>query len=395
MSTHYRPDDFDYALPEEAIALHPAERRDASRLLHYKAGAIHDYAFSDVTKLLPAGSQLILNNTRVIHARLIGQKPTSGKVEIFLLRPADDAVDKAMQATGLTHWMCLVGGAKRWKEGRVAIEGEGVVIYATVVEKRGDEFLVALEWTPAKRSFAEVLELAGRIPLPPYIHREVEENDRLRYQTAFAEKLGSVAAPTAGLHFTDEILAALDVEQVKLTLHVSAGTFKPMSVDSIFDHEMHEEQCEVSRSSIQSLSKPGKKFAVGTTSLRTLESLYWLAEKWRREGKMPRFIDQHEPYKVEPHFARFTDAMAWLNEALLKEKLDHYGFETSIMIAPGYTIRSIDGIFTNFHMPKSTLLLLVHAIIGDDWRRVYQHALKTDYRFLSYGDSSLLERVSE
>ncbi len=391
MSTHYRPEDFDYPLPEAAIALHPAERRDASRLLHYKAGVIHDYAFSDVTKLLPAGSQLILNNTRVIHARLIGRKPTGGKVEIFLLRPADDAVDQAMQATGLTHWMCLVGGAKRWKDGRVAIEGDGIALYASVVEKRGDEFLVALEWQPAKRSFAEVLESVGRIPLPPYIHREVEENDRLRYQTAFAEKLGSVAAPTAGLHFTDEILNALKIEQVKLTLHVSAGTFKPMTADSIFEHEMHEEQCEVERSAIAMLSREGRKYAVGTTSLRTLESLYWLAEKWRREGHIPRFIDQHEPYKVEPFFASFTEAMAWLYDALGKEKLERYGFETSIMIAPGYRVRSIAGIFTNFHMPKSTLLLLVHAIVGDDWRTVYDHALMNGYRFLSYGDSSLLE----
>jgi S-adenosylmethionine:tRNA ribosyltransferase-isomerase len=392
MKTDYRPEDFDYDLPEEAIALHPAERRDASRLLHYKGGLITDHAFSDVVGLLPPGSQLILNNTRVIHARLIGHKSTGGKVEIFLLRPADDAVDHAMRATGLTHWMCLVGGAKRWKDGHVTIQSEDVTVHASLVEKRGDEFLVALEWKPSGMPFAEVLEHAGRIPLPPYIHREANESDRLRYQTAFAEKLGSVAAPTAGLHFTDEILRSLSVDQVKLTLHVSAGTFKPMSVDAIFDHEMHEEQCEVERSAIEMLSRAGKKYAVGTTSLRTLESVYWLAEKWRREGKMPRFIDQYEPYKVEPQFADFNEAMAWLHTALGEEKLDRYGFETSIMIAPGYNLRSIDGIFTNFHMPKSTLLLLVHAIIGDDWRRVYSHALSSGYRFLSYGDSSLLER---
>lgn len=391
MHTEYRPEDFDYELPETAIALHPAERRDGSRLLHYKAGSISDYAFSDVLKLLPPGSQLILNNTRVIHARLIGKKATGGKVEIFLLRPADDAVDQAMQATGLTHWMCLVGGAKRWKEGHVLIESGAVRVRASLVEKRGDEFLVALEWEPAALPFAEVLEAAGRIPLPPYIHREAEESDRLRYQTAFAEKMGSVAAPTAGLHFTDAILQELDAEQIKLTLHVSAGTFKPMTADSIFDHEMHEEQCEVERSAIHSLSRKSKKFAVGTTSLRTLESLYWLAEKWHREGKLPRYIDQHEPYKVTPRFADFEAAMEWLNGALEKENLDRYAFETSIMIAPGYTVRSIDGIFTNFHMPKSTLLLLVHAIIGDDWRKVYAHALASGYRFLSYGDSSLLE----
>lgn len=392
MNTNYRPEDFDYDLPEEAIALHPAERRDASRLLHYKGGQISDCAFVDVVNILPPGSQLILNNTRVIHARLIGHKPTGGKVEIFLLRPADDAVDQAMQATRLTHWMCLVGGAKRWKDGHVTIQSEDVTVHATVVEKRGDEFLVALEWKPSGMPFAEVLERVGRIPLPPYIHREADESDRLRYQTAFAEKLGSVAAPTAGLHFTDDILNALNVDQVKLTLHVSAGTFKPMAVDSIFDHEMHEEHCEVERSAIEMLSRPGKKYAVGTTSLRTLESLYWLAEKWRREGTMPLFIDQHEPYKVEPYFAGFTEAMEWLHAALGGENRDRYGFETSIMIAPGYTVRSIDGIFTNFHMPKSTLLLLVHAIIGDEWRRVYSHALQSGYRFLSYGDSSFLER---
>ncbi len=387
----YTPEDFAYDLPQSRIALHPADRRDGAKLLHYRQGSIADHVFGDVTRILPAGSQLILNNTRVIHARLFAYKPTGGRVEIFLLRPENTSVEEAMNAQGACTWRCLVGGAKKWKSGAVSLGDDHFQISAEVVGRDEEEFLVSLKWQPASVAFSEMVEALGKIPLPPYINREAGEADQIRYQTAFAERLGSVAAPTAGLHFTAPILDTLEVELVKLTLHVSAGTFKPISADRIDAHVMHEEQCDVALESIRALARKKRRYAVGTTALRTLESLYWLAEKWKKEGVQPKLIDQYQPYRLEASYDDYEAAMADLAARMEAAGLEQLSFATSIMIAPGYTVRSIHGLFTNFHMPKSTLLLLVHALIGDDWKRVYAHALASDYRFLSYGDSSLLE----
>lgn len=387
----YRPEDFDYELPQDRIAMHPADRRDGAKLLHYHQGAMTDRVFGDVTSILPEGSQLILNNTRVIHARLFAYKPTGGKVEIFLLRPENASVEEAMSAQASCTWRCLLGGAKKWKSGEVTLGDDQLKIAAEVIGREEEGFIVRLSWQPESVAFSDVVEALGKIPLPPYINREAGEADQVRYQTAFAERLGSVAAPTAGLHFTEPILEAIRAEQVKLTLHVSAGTFKPISAARIDEHVMHEEQCELALESIRALARRKRRYAVGTTALRTLESLYWLAEKWKSDDVQPKLVDQYQPYRLEVTFADYESAMAFLVDRMGEAGLERLSFATSIMIAPGYKVRSIQGLFTNFHMPKSTLLLLVHALIGDDWRRVYAHALDSDYRFLSYGDSSLLE----
>lgn len=391
MNTALTPDDFDYDLPEDRIAMFPAERRDEARLLHFTGGQIIDRRFGEVPAILPEGSQIVVNNTRVIHARIIARKPTGGSIELFLLRPGDDSLETAMAATTKCQWVCLVGGAKRWKSKAVSVHDTKLNLEARLIEKLQDGYLIEFAWTPVETPFGEVVEQLGRIPLPPYIARDAEANDRLRYQTRFAERPGSVAAPTAGLHFTDALLEQMNAKLVKLTLHVSAGTFKPMATGSISDHAMHEEHCEVSREAVRHLAEPVKRYAVGTTSLRTLESIFWLAEKWKNTGIRPIAIDQYEPYSLVSEFGTYSDAMTWLGRALDEEGRDRLGFTTSIMIAPGYKVKSVNGLFTNFHMPKSTLLLLVSALIGDDWRRVYDHALRNDYRFLSYGDGSLLE----
>lgn len=384
------PDEFHYDLPAEKIADKPAEHREEAKLLHYHKGEIIDRAFSEVPGLLPANSQLILNNTRVIHARLFLYKPSGGRVEVFLLRPNNGTVEEAMTHQGSSEWWCMVGGAKKWKEGLISTRNEVGEIHAEMLGREEEAFLLKLNWTPEAMSFAEVVDKLGQIPLPPYMDREPEEADAIRYQTTFAELPGSVAAPTAGLHFTEEILSEIPSEILKLTLHVSAGTFKPMEVDNIHDHHMHDEECIVPIEVLQRLSEDVPRFAVGTTSLRTLESLYWLAEKRAKGNKDASSVTQHDPYEGERVFEDFASAMKFLLQQLADQGEKGIGFNTSLMISPGYEIQSVQGIFTNFHMPKSTLLLLVSALIGEDWRKVYDHALSHDYRFLSYGDSSLL-----
>lgn len=386
----HSPEEFDYHLPAEAIALHPLAQRDQSKLLVYRSGDISDHHFGDLTSILPLGSQLVVNNTKVIHARIVGAKDTGGRVEIFLLRPHNVSVEAAMEARGTASWWCLVGGAKRWKTGAVTAHNDGLSLSAHRIDRNDDEFLIEFTWDAATASFSQILERIGRIPLPPYIARDADADDLLRYQTTFAEREGSVAAPTAGLHFTPELMQQLQVQRVNLTLHVSAGTFKPMASERIADHPMHEEYCECSLEAIAALTVPVERYAVGTTSLRTLESLYWLAVKDAQSGSLPQHVDQHEPYRLTSAFATYEAAMQHLHARMMAEGIDRLAFTTSIMIAPGYRVKSVRGLFTNFHMPKSTLLLLVCALIGDDWKRVYDHALTGGYRFLSYGDGSLL-----
>lgn len=384
------PDLFDYDLPAERIPAFPPEKRDQARLLISNCERITDAKFSDVANLLKEDSQLIVNDTKVIHARLFLQKPTGGRVELFLLQPFASTIEEAMLHEGSSTWWCLIGGAKKWKEGAVAIEIDGLKLTAEKEGREEEKFKVRIDWSDTKLSFAQVLETLGKIPLPPYMQREAQDADKNRYQTTYASRPGSVAAPTAGLHFTPEILQQTKAEVVKLTLHVSAGTFRPVSASTISEHTMHHEECYVTRGALQQLSIPKKKFAVGTTSLRTLESLYWLAVRLKEEGVIAEEITQHDAYTFEDTFESFEQAMLFLLQHLDQQGLESVQFRTSIMISPGYKVKSILGLFTNFHMPKSTLLFLVSALIGDRWKDVYAHALNHDYRFLSYGDSSLL-----
>ncbi|WP_306640666.1 S-adenosylmethionine:tRNA ribosyltransferase-isomerase [Sanyastnella coralliicola] len=380
--------DFDYTLPEDCIPHFPAEERDAAKLLHYDQGTITDHSFKDLPSILKEPVQIVLNDTKVIHARVFMQKPTGGKVELFLLNPEGATVEEAMTHTGASQWWCMVGGARKWKEGPVIIQEGELAMEARRVGRDGPAFLIDLSWTP-HLPLAELLDHLGKIPLPPYMQRDAEEEDNDRYQTSYASHPGSVAAPTAGLHFSEEIMQALPAEWVHLTLHVGAGTFRPVSTDKVSEHKMHDEECVVKREALASLAKPQFRLAIGTTSLRTLESLYWLAVVWKQEGSMPALIDQEMPFSYDDPFASYEAAMQFLLDQMSET---HLVFRTSIMIRPGYTIRSIDGLFTNFHLPKSTLLLLVSALVGEDWRKIYTHALENGYRFLSYGDGSLLRR---
>lgn len=384
------PDQFDYDLPAERIPAFPLEQRQHARLLISHGEVIQDALFQDVPKLLDHQSQLIVNDTKVIHARLFLQKPTGGRIELFLLQPFETTIEEAMLHQGSSKWWCLIGGAKKWKEGKVSIQAEAIQLYATKLERDEERFCVQIDWNNTSKSLALVLEELGKIPLPPYMQRDAEEADTVRYQTTYASKPGSVAAPTAGLHFTPQILSETRAELVKLTLHVSAGTFKPVASEKLSEHTMHDEECHVTKETLLQLSVPKKRFAVGTTSLRTLESLYWIAVKLKVSSELPTEITQTDPYTFEDVFGSYEEAMHYLSEYAAANQLESVQFRTSIMISPGYKVKSIVGLFTNFHMPKSTLLFLVAALIGDRWQDVYAHALNHDYRFLSYGDSSLL-----
>lgn len=403
--------DFTYELPEEKIAFFPLPERDASRLLIYKAGAIATDTYRHIDQYLPEGALAIFNNTKVVEARLLFKKPTGGQIEIFCLEPHERYADitTAMAQRGKVLWLCLIGGASKWKSGQVLtlpMSGQDTktVLEARFIEKRSDSFLVELSWTPATWSFAEILHITGQIPLPPYIKRTADKEDEERYQTVYAAHDGSVAAPTAGLHFTADVLQKLQAKNIQtgfVTLHVGAGTFKPVKAGTMKDHEMHAEFIvvlpELIRKIIDQQGRP--VIAVGTTSLRTLESLYWLGAKLMRnkhcfDGKLP-YIDQWEAYEEDLQQYSVAEALHALNNYLLENQLGHLVAKTQIIIAPGYPFKVADALVTNFHQPSSTLLLLVAAFIGADWRRVYAYALENDFRFLSYGDGSLLWRKPE
>jgi S-adenosylmethionine:tRNA ribosyltransferase-isomerase len=391
--------DFVYELPDERIAKFPLPERDQSKLLYYKNHTIADHSFSDLPSLLPAGSLLVFNNTRVVQARLIFHKETGGAVEIFCLEPVKPhrEVQLAMQQTRSCTWKCLVGNNKRWKEGPLKIFFEGGVVTAEREAQQEGHFLIRFTWTPADLTFAEVLERCGRLPLPPYLNRELTPEDRTRYQTIYAHHEGAVAAPTAGLHFTDKVMAQLQaqgIESTYLTLHVGAGTFKPVKADTMEAHEMHAEQLMVSKQVVkqllQHLGQP--LIPVGTTSMRSLESLYWLGTLLMQQPELrpdALHVTQWLPYETSTPPAT-AEALQVLLNYMDRHHIDHLHASTQIIIAPGYTFRVCSGLVTNFHQPESTLLLLVAALIGEDWKEVYRHALDHDYRFLSYGDSSLL-----
>ena len=385
--------DFDYHLPEELIAQRPLEQRSDARLLVFEKGKILDRKFSELPELLPDNTQLVLNNTQVINARIIMFRESGARVELFLLAPLKPkSMEEAMISESECIWTALVGGGKRWKEGEsLSLDADGLKLSAKRLVHHGTHSEVAFSWDEVQGNFGELLEKLGRVPLPPYMNREVEEADPERYQTTYAEIQGSVAAPTAGLHYTKEILEEMRSKGIsleKVTLHVGAGTFKPVSSESFKDHDMHSEHISVQRSTIEALAAhKGPRVAVGTTSLRTLESLYWLAVA-KYHGRLQNKVEQWDPYELEDVFSSYSEALNYLLEQAGDASV--LNAATALMIVPSYSVKSIDGITTNFHLPKSTLLLLVSAMIGEDWLRVYEHATANRYRFLSYGDTSLL-----
>lgn len=393
---------YDYDLPEERIAKFPLAERSASKLLVYRAGEITERHFADLGDVLPVGQLVVFNNTRVIRARIIMHKPTGARVEVFCLEPHDPAdYERAFAVRGACEWSCIVGNLKKWKEGDVQIEfrvGErDEKLRARIVRRGGREQTVRFEWT-APMTFGELLEHLGRIPIPPYLNRESEEIDNTRYQTVYSRFEGSVAAPTAGLHFTPELIEGMRLRGFafeEVTLHVGAGTFLPVKEQDATRHAMHTEHFEVRRRTVGALlPKWGAITAVGTTSVRTLESLTALAWRIRTTGSpdAERAVGQWELYDIPSAFTG-REALEVLLGYMEREGLDALKASTQIMITPeGYEFRIVTNIVTNFHQPASTLLLLVSAYAGDDWRRIYDYALGHDFRFLSYGDSSVLMR---
>ena len=391
--------DFTYELPAERIALHPLAERDASKLLVYKNGYIQEDIYKNITEHLPADSLLIFNNTKVIKARILFTKPSGGVIEIFLLEPFQADYTSTLSATKKTIWKCMIGGISKWKEKELSFRF-GVMSFelrAKLVEKLSDGYVVELNWD-ADLSFAEILEQCGDIPLPPYIKRKTEAADTDRYQTIYAADEGSVAAPTAGLHFTKAVfksLAKKNIETDFVTLHVGAGTFKPVKAATMQEHEMHAEWIDVTAEVIKNLITQLNKtiVAIGTTSLRTLESLYWMGVKANLQPAIKQLsINQWEVYEAPLTNCNITPtaALSALLNWMKENNRENLFTQSQILIAPGYTFKIANAIVTNFHQPQSTLLLLVAAAIGDEWRKIYDHALEHDFRFLSYGDGSLL-----
>lgn len=394
--------DYTYDLPSGRIAEYPLEKRDESSLLLYKYGETEKKVFRDISKYLPSNGLIVFNNTRVVQARLLFEKDTGARIEIFCLEPAGEIKDiqLAFQQKKQSSWFCLVGNAKKWKKGTLFFMTQnGIMLRANKGSSLKDGYIVHFEWEDESLSFAEILEEAGKTPLPPYIKRAAEEDDKKRYQTIFAKHSGSVAAPTAGLHFTDPVMNDLrnkGIESTYLTLHVGAGTFKPVSSENMKDHEMHNEQIVVNRQSLTLLRKHcnGKVISVGTTSLRTLESIYWLGvklEKGYEYGDEGFSIEQWEPYdQSQKKILSVCSAIDWVIKDMDKKGIDQIHGETSLIILPGYDVKMANILVTNFHQPRSTLLLLVAAFVGKDWKKIYNFALENDFRFLSYGDSCLL-----
>ncbi len=395
---------FTYHLPEERIARFPLEQRDASRLLIYQNDGITEDNYGNIADHIPAGTLMVFNNSKVVEARLLFQKSSGGIIEIFCLEPADRYADitTAMLQQGMVEWKCLVGGASKWKAGqllekKINMADRDLRLTVTCLEKAADHFLVKLEWEPQQLSFAEVLHAAGAIPLPPYIKRQAEERDSERYQTIYAGPDGSVAAPTAGLHFTNNIFSRLAEKKIHtafVTLHVGAGTFKPVKAATMQDHPMHAEFIDVEASLVRQLiTHQGPVVAVGTTSLRTLESLYWLGVKlasMQQPPAEPPVLEQWDAYNGDNKSLSKKEALQALLEWMEHKKTMRLITRTRLLIAPGYTFKLVDGLVTNFHQPQSTLLLLVAALVGDDWRKIYDYALQNGFRFLSYGDGNLL-----
>jgi S-adenosylmethionine:tRNA ribosyltransferase-isomerase len=391
--------DYQYHLPEEKIAVHPLANRSDSRLLLYRSGEIGHHFFSDIADLMPKDSILVFNNTKVIPARLHFQKSTGSAIEVFLLHPEPSRlpVNESMTALSPVTWSCMIGNKKRWKGGdklarTVRNKDEVILFEAEWADREND--LVRFSWSSGKLTFSEVITASGNVPLPPYIKRPPVMEDSIRYQTVYSEKEGAVAAPTAGLHFTEEILEEVKAKGLAidyLTLHVSAGTFQPIKNDDVLEHPMHREQILITSENLDNFCSARKFIAVGTTSLRSLESLYWFGVKILLENDTRFVIEKLLPYSYDPlelpsRDEAFAAVQKWMAETGKKEIIG----ETEVFIIPGYDFKVCEGLVTNFHMPCTTLILLVAAFVGDSWKKIYDQALKNNYRFLSYGDSSLL-----
>lgn len=394
-------EDYNYSLPDERIAKFPLPKRDESKLLLYRDGKVSESVFKHITDYLPEGSLMVFNNTRVIQARLLFQRATGAQIEVFCLDPAaPHDYELIFQQTEACNWICLIGNVKKWKEPvlsrEITVAGQTVRLSAEKVQSYGETHQVRFSWDGGF-SFAEVLDAAGELPIPPYLHRKTEESDLKTYQTVYSKIKGSVAAPTAGLHFTPEVLADLDAKgfgREELTLHVGAGTFKPVKSETIEGHEMHTEYISVRRSTIERVMQNfGKIIAVGTTSVRTLESLYYIGVTLATHPDATSeelVVRQWMPYEDANNRLTPTEALQNILDYLDKHQLNTLITATQIIIAPGYEFKVVKGIVTNFHQPKSTLLLLISAFVKGDWKNIYDYALGHDFRFLSYGDSSLL-----
>ena len=397
-------EDYDYPLPDERIAKYPLSERDASKLLVLNDDKVLSSHFRNIGDFLPKDSLLVFNETKVVRARLQFTKESGAAIEIFCLEPITGNGDYqlAFSSKSPSVWKCLVGNSRRWKNDTILSQqvnkstSQQVTLYAERLEKNDNYSVIQFSWEPENMSFAEILEVAGEIPLPPYLHREAEESDRERYQTVFAKHEGSVAAPTAGLHFTDELISQLKDKGIsfeEVTLHVGAGTFRPVSSETIGEHEMHSETIVVKKSSIENLIKNCDKtvIPVGTTSMRTIESLYWIGLMLMEEGLEERnlHLSQWFPYKEREILPSAAESLSMILRYLDKHDLSELHATTALMIAPSCKINVAKALITNFHQPKSTLLLLVSALIGDRWKEAYRYALDNGFRFLSYGDSCL------
>ena len=416
-------EEYNYPLPDERIAKYPLAERDQSKLLVYREGEVSEDKFYRVGEYVPTGSLLIYNNTRVIQARLefhkeagdeairlIGDKARGARIEIFCLEPLEPHdYQLSLGSTEGCTWKCMIGNAKKWKSGALSQpvilpSGKEVRLWAEKGEQTGNTFSVRFSWEGASVSFAEILDAVGELPIPPYLNRKTEESDKTTYQTVYSRIKGSVAAPTAGLHFTDNVLNGLrerGVKTAEVTLHVGAGTFQPVKVADANQHTMHTEIIAVPKATIQTIIENlGHIVAVGTTSMRTLESLYFLGEQFYTRhmtqdiGHLTYSVSQFEPYEKE-HALSTREALQAIVDHLEQIGEEVLHAETQIMIKPGYTFHVVDQLITNFHQPKSTLLLLVSAFVGGDWHRIYDYALANDFRFLSYGDSSILTRATK
>lgn len=400
---HIQIKDFNYNLPDERIAKFPLAKRDNSKLLLYRHGEVTEDVFHNIAQYLPKGALMVFNNTKVIQARLHFRKETGALIEVFLLEPYMPAdYEQMFQTTGHCSWLCMIGNLKKWKEGTLKrtfdVKGKEITLVAERKEDVHKSYRVDFSWDASDVSWAELLDAVGELPIPPYLNRETQESDKTTYQTVYSKIKGSVAAPTAGLHFTPEVLADIDrhgIDREELTLHVGAGTFKPVKSEEIQDHEMHTEYICVHRQTLEKLIRhEAKAIAVGTTSVRTLESLYYIGVKLEKTLDLSEeelHVCQWEPYEntvakpITPLKA-IENILAYLD----KHGLSALHASTQIIIAPGYEYNIVKMLVTNFHQPQSTLLLLVSAFVHGDWRKIYDYALAHDFRFLSYGDSSLL-----
>lgn len=392
-----RIDDYSYELPDHRIAKYPLDQRDQSQLLVYHKGEISKDQFFNIDQYIDSNTTCVFNNTKVIQARLKFYKETGAQIEIFCLEPiAPSDYVLAFQQTEKITWKCIVGNLKKWKDKElkktIRIKNIEIVLKATKVSSEGNAQIIEFTWNNSEFTFSEILENIGLTPIPPYLNRESEGIDKDRYQTIYSKLKGSVAAPTAGLHFTDQVLGRLNEKQINLeevTLHVGAGTFKPVKSETIDEHEMHTEHFVIRIESIKNLINSKKILAVGTTSVRTIESLYWLGVKLLQNKNWDSHISQWESYGLFNTYSKEESLKAILNY-MQANAIQELHASTQIMIFPGYSFKMVDLLITNFHQPKSTLLLLIGAFIGIDWKEVYDFALNNNFRFLSYGDSSLL-----